>query len=67
MEDFKAKGKTISEIREAEVELEKNILSLIQRFEQENDVHVAYISTEEAYPISKPIPESTSVSVEFRF
>ena len=67
MEDFKAKGKTISEIREAKVELEKNILSLIQRFEQENDVHVAYISTEEAHPLSKPIPETVGVSVEFRF
>ena len=67
MEDFKAKGKTISEIREAKAELEKNILSLIQRFEQETDVHVAYISTEEAYPISKPIPETVGVSVDFRF
>ena len=67
MEDFKAKGKTIQEIREAKAELDKNILSLIQRFEQENDVHVAYISTEEVYPISKPIPETVGVSVDFRF
>ena len=67
MEDFKAKGKTIQEIREAKVELEKNILSLIQRFEQENDVHVAYISTEEIYQVSKPIPETINVSVDFRF
>lgn len=67
MKDFKAKGKTISEIREAKAELEKNILNLIQRFEQENDVHVVYISTEEAHPISKPIPEAVGVSVDFRF
>ena len=67
MEDFKQKGKTISEIREAKAELEKNILNLIQRFEQENDVHVVYISTEEAHPISKPIPETVGVSVDFRF
>ena len=67
MEDFKAKGKTISEIRSDKAILEKNILSLIQRFEQENDVHVAYISTEEAYPISKPIPETVGVSVDLRF
>lgn len=67
MEDFKAKGKTISEIRSDKAILEKNILNLIQRFEQENDVHVVYISTEEAFPISKPIPETASVSVDFRF
>ena len=67
MEDFKAKGKTISEIREAKVELEKNILSLIQRFEQENDVYVVYINTEEVQQISKPIPETVNVSVDFRF
>ena len=67
MEDFKAKGKTIQEIREAKAELEKNILSLIQRFEQENDVYVVYINTEEVYPVSKPIPETVNVSVDFRF
>ena len=67
MEDFKAKGKTISEIREAKAELEKNILNLIQRFEQENDVYVVYINTEEVQLISKPIPETVNVSVDFRF
>ena len=67
MEDFKAKGKTILEIREAKVELEKNILSLIQRFEQENDVHVVYISTDVVQQISKPVPETVGVSVDFRF
>ena len=67
MEDFKAKGKTIQEIREAKAELEKNILSLIQRFEQENDVYVVYINTEEVQQISKPIPETVGVSVDFRF
>ena len=67
MNNFEQKGKTISEIREAKAELDKNILNLVQRFEQENDVHVAYISTEEVYPVSKPIPETVGVSVEFRF
>lgn len=67
MENLKAKGKTISEIRTAKAELEKNILSLVQKFEQENDVYVAYISTQEAYQISKPIPETVGVSVDFRF
>ena len=67
MEDFKAKGKTISEIREAKAELDKNILNLVQRFEQENDVYVVYINTKEVYPISKPIPETVGISVDFRF
>ena len=67
MEDFKAKGKTISEIRIAKFQLERDILSLVSKFEQENDVHVAYISTKEAYPISKPIPETVGVSVDLRF
>lgn len=67
MEDFKAKGKTIQEIREAKAELEKNILNLVQRFEQENEVYIAYISTEETYQISKPILETINVSVDFRF
>ena len=64
MEDFKTKGKTIQEIREAKAELEKNIQSLIQRFEQENEVYIAYIET---HQISKPIPETIRVSVDFRF
>ena len=67
MEDFKAKGKTIPEIRTAKFQLERDILALVSRFEQENDVHVVYISTEEVYQISKPIPETVNVSVEFRF
>ena len=67
MEDFKAKGKTIQEIREAKAELDKNILNLVQRFEQENDVYVVYINTEEVQQISKPIPETVNVSVDFRF
>lgn len=67
MEDFKAKGKTISEIREAKAELDKNILNLVQRFEQENDVYVVYINTEEVHQISKPIPETVDVSVDLRF
>lgn len=67
MEDFKTKGKTISEIRTAKVQLERDILALVSKFEQENDVHVAYISTEEIYQVSKPIPETIGVSVDFRF
>lgn len=67
MKDFKTKGKTISEIRTAKFQLERDILSLVSKFEQENDVHVAYISTEEIHQISKPIPETIGVSVDFRF
>lgn len=67
MNNFEQKGKTIQEIREAEAELEKNILNLVQRFEQENEVYIAYIETGEVHQISKPIPETISVSVDFRF
>lgn len=67
MNNFEQKGKTISEIRTAKVQLERDILALVSKFEQENDVHVAYISTEEIHQISKPIPETIAVSVDFRF
>lgn len=67
MEDFKQKGKTIQEIREAKLQLEKDILALVSKFEQENDVHVVYIGTEEIYQVSKPMPETVGVSVDFRF
>lgn len=67
MEDFKAKGKTISEIRTAKFQLERDILALVSKFEQESDVHVTYINTEEIYQISKPLPETVNVSVDFRF
>lgn len=67
MEDFKQKGKTIQEIRTAKFQLERDILALVSKFEQENDVHVVYISTEEIYQVSKPMPETISVSVDFRF
>lgn len=67
MNNFEQKGKTISEIRTAKVQLERDILALVSKFEQENDVHVAYIGTEEIYQVSKPIPETINVSVDFRF
>lgn len=67
MEDFKQKGKTIQEIRTAKFQLERDILALVSKFEQENDVHVVYISTEEIYQVSKPMPETINVSVDFRF
>ena len=66
MKNFEQKGKTISEIRTAKVQLERDILALVSKFEQENDIHVAYISTEEIHQISKPIPETIAVSVDFR-
>ena len=67
MNNFEQKGKTIQEIREAKAELEKNILNLVQRFEQENEVYIAYIGTGEVHQISKPIPETIRISVDFRF
>ena len=67
MNNFEQKGKTIQEIREAKAELEKNILNLVQRFEQENEVYIAYIETGEVHQISKPIPETIRISVDFRF
>ena len=67
MEDFKAKGKTIQEIRTAKFQLERDILALVNKFEQENDIHITYISTEEIHQISKPTPETVNVSVKFRF
>lgn len=67
MNNFEQKGKTISEIRTAKVQLERDILALVSKFEQENDVYVVYINTEEVQQISKPIPETVNVSVDFRF
>lgn len=67
MSNYEQKGKTIQEIRTAKFQLERDILALVSEFEQENDIHVAYISTEEIHQISKPIPETISVSVDFRF
>ena len=67
MKDFKAKGKTISEIRTAKSQLERDILALVSKFEQENDVYVTCISTEGIHQISKPTPETANVSVDFRF
>ena len=67
MNNFEQKGKTIQEIRTAKFQLERDILSLVSKFEQENDVYVVYINTEEVQQISKPIPETVNVSVDFRF
>lgn len=67
MKNFEQKGKTIQEIRTAKFQLERDILALVSKFEQENDVHVVYISTEEIYQVSKPMPETINVSVDFRF
>ena len=67
MEDFKVKGKTILEIRTAKFQLERDILALVSKFEQENDVHVQYVNLDSIHMLKNPLPNTVKVQVEFKF
>lgn len=65
MEDFKTKGKTIQEIRANKAILQSEILKLIRKFEEDNEVHVQYVHLTDAHHLSNPLPETVEVRADF--
>lgn len=65
MNNFEQKGKTIQEIRANKAILQSEILKLIRKFEEDNEVHVQYVHLTDAHHLSNPLPETVEVRADF--
>ena len=57
----------IQKAKELRDKLQENILSLIQKFEEETRTHVHYVSLDSVQMLKNPLPNTVKVEVEFRF
>ena len=57
----------IQKAKELRDKLQQDILSLIQKFEEETDTHVHYVNLDSAQMLKNPLPYTVKVEVEFRF
>ena len=57
----------IQKAKELRDQLQQDILSLIQKFEDETETHVYYVSLDSVQMLKNPLPNTVKVEVEFRF
>lgn len=57
----------IQKAKELRDKLQQDILSLIQKFEEETETNVHYISLDSVQILKNPLPNTVRVDVEFRF
>ena len=57
----------IQKAKELRDDLQQNILSLIQKFEEETETHVYYVNVDSEQMLKNPLPHTVKVEVEFRF
>ena len=57
----------IQKAKELRDKLQQDILSLIQKFEEETKTHVYYVSVDSEQMLKNPLPNTVKVEVEFRF
>lgn len=57
----------IQKVKELRDKLQEDILSLIQKFEEETETHVYYVSLDSVQMLKKSLPNTVKVEVEFRF
>ncbi len=57
----------IQKAKELRDKLQEDILSLIQKFEEETDTHVYYVNLDSVQMLQNPLPNTVKVEVEFRF
>ena len=57
----------IQKAKELRDKLQEDILSLIQKFEEETETHVYYVSVDAEQMLKNPLPTTVKVEVEFRF
>ena len=57
----------IQKAKELRDKLQEDILSLIQKFEEETETHVQYVSLDSVQMLKNPLPNTVKVEVEFRF
>ena len=57
----------IQKAKELRDKLQQDILSLIQKFEEETETHVYYVSVDSEQMLNIPLHNTVNVDVEFRF
>ena len=57
----------IQKAKELRDKLQQDILSLIQKFEEETKTQVYYVSVDAEQMLKNPLPTTVKVDVEFRF
>lgn len=57
----------IQKAKELRDKLQQDILSLIQKFEEETKTHVYYVNLDSVQMLQNPLPNTVKVEVEFRF
>ena len=57
----------IQKAKELRGKLQEDILSLIQKFEEETETHVYYVNLNSVRMLENPLPNTVRVEVEFRF
>ena len=57
----------IQKAKELRDKLQEDILSLIQKFEDETETNVYYVSLDSVQMLKNPLPHTVKVEVEFRF
>ena len=57
----------IQKAKELRDKLQQDILSLIQKFEEDTKTHVYYVNLDSVQMLKNPLPNTIKVDVEFRF
>ena len=57
----------IQKAKELRDKLQQDILSLIQKFEEDTETHVYYVNLDSGQMLQNPLPNTVKVEVEFRF
>ena len=57
----------IQKAKELRDQLQQDILSLIQKFEEDTETHVHYVNLDSIQILKNPLPNTIKVEVEFRF
>mgnify|MGYP003404253603 CR=1 FL=1 len=57
----------IQKAKELRDKLQQDILSLIQKFEEETNTHVHYVNLDSVQMLKNHLPNTVRVLVEFRF
>ena len=57
----------IRKAKELRDQLQEDILSLIQKFEEDTETHVYYVNLNSVQMLKNPLPNTVKVEVEFRF
>ena len=57
----------IQKAKELRDKLQQDILSLIQKFEEDTETHVYYVNVDSEQMLENPLPTTVKVEVEFRF